>query len=190
MIIVTSNYDIKDIFPDPAIHKPLLRRFKVIHKTVAWNATVNDLMPKTVNGDPPQPTGAGLWEAKAKKTFKLKKRKFDEPKKAKKPWTSKKGKIVPNTTNQMVIEDTILPLNKTQEITPIEISDEGDEIELLFTEKCSICGELIHICVCFDEDEDERPEDSTHWNIDDSDDPDYDASSIFGDESSEDLRDL
>jgi len=52
------------------------------------------------------------WEFS--KGFTIKKRKYDQPAVAKKPWTSKKGKIVPNTTTQMVIED----LAKTQEITP------------------------------------------------------------------------
>lgn len=30
-IIITSNYSIKDVFPDAAMHTPLLRRFKVHH---------------------------------------------------------------------------------------------------------------------------------------------------------------
>lgn len=36
-LVITSNYHIKDIWTDPNIVEPLLRRFKVIHITKAWN---------------------------------------------------------------------------------------------------------------------------------------------------------
>lgn len=36
-IVVTSNYNITDIWSDPNITLPLLRRFKIIHVTKAWN---------------------------------------------------------------------------------------------------------------------------------------------------------
>ena len=170
IIVVTSNYTIETVFPDPSIHKPLLRRFKVIHKEHAWDADVNTvMMPKQ-----PQAVGVGLFENKKPKIAKkpaLKKRKFDEPAKAKKPWISKKGEIVPNTTTQMVIEDT---LNKTVEITPfglptaedlakekevIELIDSTEEecdmdiLENLGCDNCNECGQNIAICDCYDDDE-------------------------------------
>jgi len=40
-IVVTSNYTIQEVFPDPSIHLPLLERFKIIEKTVPWNASIN-----------------------------------------------------------------------------------------------------------------------------------------------------
>lgn len=41
-IIITSNYAITDIWKDPNIYLPLMRRFKVIHITKAWDATDNN----------------------------------------------------------------------------------------------------------------------------------------------------
>jgi len=40
-IVVTSNYSIEEVFPDPSIHLPLMERFKVIHKKLPWNASIN-----------------------------------------------------------------------------------------------------------------------------------------------------
>jgi len=65
VIIVTSNYPIERVFPDPSIHLPLMRRFKVIHMNVAWNANVGDVLEWN-----PQ-------ESVHSETFK--KRKFDQP---------------------------------------------------------------------------------------------------------------
>lgn len=108
----------------------------------------------------PQATGTGLWEVSAKKSFKnSKKRKFDQPLKAKKPYTSKDGKIVKNNITQMVIEDTI-PLNTTQEIAKekevidIEDTDDMDILEKLGCENCEECGKNIAFCNCYDYDSD------------------------------------
>lgn len=35
-IIVTSNYTIRECFPNPQDHEPLLRRFKVVHFAIPW----------------------------------------------------------------------------------------------------------------------------------------------------------
>lgn len=43
-IFITSNYTIQQVFPDPSIHLPLLRRFKVLHMETPWDKTVNDLV--------------------------------------------------------------------------------------------------------------------------------------------------
>lgn len=71
IIIVTSNYSIEQVFPDPSIHKPLLRRFKVIHMAVPWNATVDEaLVREKIVQD-----AKDAWSEALKK----KKRKFDQP---------------------------------------------------------------------------------------------------------------
>lgn len=44
VVVVTSNYKIEQIFPDPSIHEPLLARFKVIHKEHPWDANVNTVL--------------------------------------------------------------------------------------------------------------------------------------------------
>lgn len=41
VIVVTSNYKIEEIFPDPSIHLPLLERFKVIHMEHRWDASLS-----------------------------------------------------------------------------------------------------------------------------------------------------
>lgn len=194
MIIVTSNYSIKQVFPDPAIHLPLLERFKEVHKTERYkkDANVNNIL-------------------KAKEVFKkkqvTKKRKFDEPKKAKKPWTSKGGKIVPNTTTQMVIDIPVnknkmdeieVALNKTQEIINekdvIELLDSEEEgevtemelNEVFCSEMCQECEKNIAYCLCY-----ECSDDDWHQITEEGNEKYYDEdSSIHGDESSEDLFDI
>lgn len=138
----------------------------------------------------PQAVGAGLWEDNAKKSFKTKqltkKRKFDEPLKAKKPYKSVDGKIVPNNTIQMVIEDTAIPLNATQEIAKekeiIEIADEDDMdiIEVLENQLCTECERSIIHCQCADSMDDKI--DSACF-----DDDDYNSNLISS--SSEDFSD-
>lgn len=92
-IIVTSNYPIEVVFPDPSIHQPLQRRFKVIHKTEKWNATVNTALKK---------------KADSPKINKVnKKRKYDQP--LRKPALYRQdasGNIVPNTQKQTVLNKT------------------------------------------------------------------------------------
>jgi len=96
-IVVTSNYPIRTIFPDPSIHEPLERRFKVIHKTEKWDATVNTALKKS-NGK----------EFKTKKIG-SKKRKYDQP--LKKPALYRQdanGDIVPNKQKQSTLNKTSL----------------------------------------------------------------------------------
>lgn len=176
-IAVTSNYSIRECFPNPQDYGPLERRFKQIHKSTPWDATVDDLLVQDVilNNQLPK-------KVKSHKPV-MKKRKYDQPAVAKKPWTSKKGKIVPNTEKQLVIED----LAKTQEITPtglpapdaladafdaalddiakekeiIELMDSDNDcddmeiLESLGLENCENCGSNIAICDCFEEEEDD-----------------------------------
>ena len=43
-IAVTSNYSIRECFPNRQDYEPLERRFKQIHKTTPWDATVTDVL--------------------------------------------------------------------------------------------------------------------------------------------------
>jgi len=45
VIIVTSNYSIKQVFPDPSIHLPLLERFKEIHLTERYVKPLDPTAP-------------------------------------------------------------------------------------------------------------------------------------------------
>lgn len=177
VIIVTSNYSIRDIFTKREDYEPLERRFRQIHKTTPWDATVNDLtiQEEILNNQAPK-------KLKSCKPA-LKKRKFDQPAVAKKPWTSKNGKIVPNTSTQLTVDN----LAKTQEITPIglptaedlaemrakETAKEKEVIELISVEEddtnedcddmeileqlgcenCDNCGQNIAVCDCYEEDD-------------------------------------
>lgn len=49
IIVVTSNYSIKEVFPDKSIHEPLLRRFHEIKKEVPYDATVNTFLVNVPN---------------------------------------------------------------------------------------------------------------------------------------------
>jgi len=210
VIIVTSNYSIKQVFPDPSIHLPLLERFKEVHKTERYD---------------PKKAADALSCLKAKASLKkkqiTKKRKFDEPKKAKKPFTQKADKIVPNTTTQMVIDIPVnsnkmdeieAKLNATQEIAPsaedierrkkspfniayekevIELADSSsDEMdcinEIYCSETCTECEKNIAYCKCYD-----CSDDDWHQITKEGNERYYDEdSSIHGDESSEDLFDI
>jgi len=194
IIIVTSNYPIKTVFPDPQIHLPLLERFKEVHRTERYDAKKD-----------------ALNCLKAKEVFKkkqvTKKRKFDQPKIAKKPWTSKAGKIVPNSSTQMVIDTPLfqakkdaleVALNKTQEIINekdvIELLDSEEEgevtemelNEVFCSETCQECEKNIAYCKCY-----ECSDDDWHNIHEEGNEKYYDEdSSIHGDESSEDLFDI
>lgn len=159
-IVVTSNYSIREIFPNSQDHLPLERRFKVIHITEPWDKTPFNL-----------PIDNDAWESTAKKSFKnSKKRKFDQPLKAKKPLKqNKEGKIVPNNDEQMLIEDFAesdlnrISLAKTQEIAKekevIEIMDSDAEPEMLSIDhndmQCYGCGNHWALCTCDVESDDD-----------------------------------
>jgi len=114
IIIITSNYSIKEIWPDPIEHNPILRRFKEIHKAVKWNATIDGVLKKK--------------KTKAVKTLVGK-----SPKKVKKNHLPLKkpamfkqnanGDIVKNYQDQLQLDklidmhiDTIPKLNEAQEV--------------------------------------------------------------------------
>jgi len=151
-IIVTSNYSIREIFPNPQDHLPLERRFKVIHQKEAWDKTPFNL-----------PIDNDVWENTAKKVFKnSKKRKFDQPLKAKKPFKqNKEGKIVINNDVQLTIDDIAkskINLTQTQEIEKekevIEIMDSDGENEMLINDDdendmlCYDCRNHWALCTC------------------------------------------
>lgn len=147
VIIVTSNYSIEEVFPDPSIHLPLLERFKVIHKTQPWNATVNTALKKS------------KLPKKSKKIGLVKKRKFDQA--LKKPALYRQaanGMIVENNVIQPVIEES-LALREAQEIARekevLEIMDSDDEHDALINhELCFLCGEEYDGCSCMDSEND------------------------------------
>jgi len=109
IIIVTSNYPIEQVFPDPSIHKPLLERFQVIHKTVRWNANAfTELMPvdDSFEEEEKAPNNAKAAKPKSFKTKPQKKkfRKYDKP--LKKPALYRQdavGDIVPNHQKQPLV---------------------------------------------------------------------------------------
>lgn len=203
-IIVTSNYSIREIFHNKQDYEPLERRFKQLHKADPWNATVQDVlmpMPAVVD-DAWEPTPKAAKSTTKKPAFK--KRKFDQPKVAKKPWISKKGEIVPNNViqldvDEMLTEDT---LNKTVEITPfglptaedlakekevINVMDEDEEADscsYLFTEKCDNCGRFIHMCDCYEDDSKDLNYDGSHIQNE------FANESFDDEEISEDLLDI
>jgi len=120
VIIVTSNYSIRTIFPDPSVYEPLEARFKVIHKELPWNATINSsLSMKT----PPKP-----------KKSPTKKRKFDMP--LKKPALLRRnaiGELVPGKQMQPTLEEVKMngladQLAITIEDTTISSSSDSDLI--------------------------------------------------------------
>lgn len=159
IIIVTSNYPIEKVFPDPAIHLPLLERFKVIHKSVKWNATVNDL-PLAVD-DSDSDEGYVKTNSFKSKPIRKRARKFDKP--AKKPALYRQdanGKIVINNEKQVPIVQS-LALREAQEIAKekevIELMDDsvnspadGDYLEALGIESCEYCNKKIYECKCFE----------------------------------------
>jgi len=206
IIIVTSNYSIKDVFPDPSIHLPLLERFKVIHKTQRWNATVNsELMPVEDSFEEEKaPNNATQAKKKSFITKPLKKkfRKYDKP--LKKPALYRQnadGDIVPNHQKQPLMEES-LALKEAQMIAteedhePIVIEDSDDDIiakekEIMEIENtnpynedympgdlCIECDEPIFNCFCY-----EKDDDIDIYNEEDS---DY----FPDDECSEDLFDI
>jgi len=179
VIVVTSNYSIREIFPNPQDYEPLERRFKVVHKKEPWNknpfnmldieTTVGGSQTKVKLPDYRIPTekivGTEAWENAAKKVFKnSKKRKYDQPLKAKKPLKQNKaGKIVPNNDEQMVIESFADSYKKnklaeTQEIAKekevIEIMDSDAENEILENDDdendmiCIDCDKHWALCTC------------------------------------------
>lgn len=144
VIIATSNYSIKDVFPDPSIHLPLLERFKEIHLTERYVKPVLkcDHIPK-------------------KSKAPTKKRKFDQP--LKKPAMFRQnasGSIVPNNERQALVEEMLIekPLNITQEIEKEkEIVDCVEEIVISSCEDelssgddvFDFCPECMHTeCMC------------------------------------------
>jgi len=135
VIIVTSNYSIKEVFPDPSIHLPLLERFKEIHLTERYKKPALDgkLPPK--KAAPP------------------KKRKYDQP--LKKPAIYRQnadGDIVVNNIRQKVLDE--MPLKNTQ----IIINDSSEEEEGCVEEICIssedciepwYCDQCMHtVCMC------------------------------------------
>jgi len=157
IIVVTSNYPIKEVFPDPRDHEPLLRRFKEVHKNVKWNATIDGVLKsKKVKAK------ESLVNKKAKKV-----KKNHMP--LKKPALYKQnanGDIVPSKQDQMIIEDIIQskPIGKspksfpTQDIDALidlhltqEIPKEKEIIELedsieSISDECTGCPEINCIC--------------------------------------------
>lgn len=192
-IVITSNYHPKEIWTNPNDYEAICDRVEVICLDTKWQDRIQlatDAPSFIMKPTEPQPTGAGLWENNAKKVFKnSKKRKFDQPLKAKKPFISKDGKIVKNTETQMVVEDAIDNLKVTQEIAKekevIELIDSTEEecdmdiLENLGCDNCNECGQNIAICDCYDDDDDYI----NRYNMDSE-------GEVLFDECSEDLFDI
>jgi len=207
-IAFTSNYHPKEIWPRAADWEAICDRVQVIHLTQPWNATINDTLIREVVEpiviDDAWEVGTTVKKAAPQKSNK--KRRFDQPKVAKKPFASKNGKIVPNTVTQLDVDKMIVsepipmddfvndPLNKTMEITPfglptaedlakekevINVMDEEDcyDPSTMFTEKCDNCDRFIHICDCYEDDSRDLNY-ASHYEVSDD------------DEISEDLLDI
>lgn len=139
IIIVTSNYTIQEVFPDPAIHLPLLERFKVIHKSKRWNANAfTELMPvedsfEEIDENTRTNAKARFQKVQKSKPQKKRFRKFDQPvKKAALYRQNADGNIVANTEKQPLVS---LALKEAQTIAKepdlIEIMDSDNEKEVL-----------------------------------------------------------
>lgn len=211
VIIVTSNYPIEQVFPDPSIHKPLLERFKVIHKTVRWNANVfTELMPVDDSFEEeekvPNNAKARVPKGFTAKPLKKKFRRYDKP--LKKPALYRQdadGDIVPNHQKQPLVSlalqeaQLIAAQPDTQPVINIIDSDSEDEVpnpynEIPFDEvtgdplfisgaydQCEHCNAHIIDCICM-ESEGEK------LNV-----RDYNSDSDYfpsDDECSEDLFDI
>ena len=102
-IFVTSNYTIQQVFPDPSIHLPLLRRFKVLHMDIPWDSTVNDiLVDKQV-----VPKKPSLKRTRA--------RRFDQPLPAVPLlMRDKRGVLVPAIQKQKVVDDFLEDVRPTK----------------------------------------------------------------------------
>jgi len=143
MIIVTSNYAIRDIWPDPVQYEPLERRFKQIHKSVPWNATIDGVLKtKKVKAVTPL----------AHKTPKKVKPNHMPLKKPALYKQNAQGDLVPNKQSQMIIDDypNISKNPKVLKVTQ-EIPKEKDVIELLsssseLSEECTGCTD--YNCIC------------------------------------------
>lgn len=207
IIIVTSNYTIEQVFPDPAIHKPLLERFKVIHKDKRWNATAfTELMNVEDSFEDEKKDSVYQQRTNGKvfksKPLKKKSRKYDKP--LKKPALFRQnadGDIVPNHEKQVLMEES-LALKEAQLIAREEDEENGapileDDIEKEvldiestnpynndYVELCYLCGNDYDNCNCMKSDEDEVIDLTDNDYI-------YDGNDEFGsDDCSEDLFDI
>lgn len=95
-IVVTSNYSIQELFPDPNIHEPLLKRFRVRHLTQAWD-------------DKPQKLKLSDDSKSKKRKPAEKKRKFDTPLVRRPPMFRQdaSGALVPWTGKQLHLSDKL-----------------------------------------------------------------------------------
>jgi len=98
VIAVTSNYSIKEIWPDPIEHEPLLRRFKEIHKEQKWNATIDGVLkskktkaPKTLLANTPKKVKKNHLPLKKPALYKQ----------------NASGDIVPNKQDQIILDDAL-----------------------------------------------------------------------------------
>jgi len=162
VIIVTSNYSIKDIFPDPAMHEPLLRRFKEIHITKPWDEIV------TLKRLPKRKIVKPALEKKAPKIAATpKKRKYDQP--LKKPALYRQnadGQIIENNVKQPTLNETMEIAKEKEIIDCTEAEDivnewnyAGDNTAFNHMdeddyEACYLCKYSYDECRCIDEDED------------------------------------
>lgn len=126
VIIVTSNYRIQEVFPDPAIHLPLLRRFNVIEMNTPWQAALK--APKS-------------FSTKSISLKSNKKRKYDQP--LKKPALYKQnanGQIVINNDKQLLVDEMIV------------IPDDDNLVNNVVNEveTCDECHKSIVFCECYD----------------------------------------
>jgi len=152
--------------------------------------------------------GTQLWNSPAGKQFRNKKRKYDQPLKAKKPlMQNKNGKIVKNNITQTTVDDLLdLHLNAAQEIPKsaeemlieekkiINISDTSssdndaidcDKYNYRF-EMCEHCGLSIIHCLCMASSESGEVNYETSSEFDCGSDCDCDSDS----DASEDLMNI
>lgn len=147
IVIVTSNYSIKEVFPDPSIHLPLLERFKEVNRTERYDAKKNAL---------------NILKAQkcGKPKITLKKRKFDAPKKAGKPPLFRQNAAGEIIVNKITQPDINVSLNNTNAVAVIDlIEDEMDCIEDHCTERCDECKESIINCRCYESSDEDRSDD-------------------------------
>jgi len=122
MIVVTSNYKIEEIFPDPSTHLPLMERFKIITLTKRWDDTVNTVLKFS------DPT-----PKKRRKSITEGQRPFKMPRPLK---INSKGIVVPNTTRQATMDEHCaqkIVVDLTQSISHSSSSCSEEEVRKIIS---------------------------------------------------------
>lgn len=126
MIVVTSNYNIEEIFTDPSTYLPLKERFKIITLTKRWDDTA------TVN------TALQFQTPKPKLKRQIPLKESQRPLKMPRPFKiTSSGEVVANSTRQSTLLESnnaqIVDLTKSDSSSSSSSSEEEHEIAKTLT---------------------------------------------------------